>query len=119
MQEKKATGFFLEIFLVMSILGSLLAVAVPSVSRMIDKAGVASQDSELHNIQTAVMEMLYDSTTGTMEPVGPTTDMSEVQTSDTPPLVLTDYLLFLDDGSLNSGCSYRFAPDGQVTQIMH
>lgn len=118
MQEKKATGFFLEIFLVMSILGSLLAVAVPSVSRMIDKAGVASQDSELHNIQTAVIEMLCDSTTGTLEPVGPTDDMSEVRTSDTSPLVLADYLLGLDGGSLNTGCNYTFAADGTATQVL-
>jgi len=118
MQEKKAAGIFLEIFIVMAILGTLLAIAIPRVGQMIHKAEATSQESELQNIQTAVIEMLYDSTTGTLEPVGPTADMSEVRTSDTPPLVLADYLLGLDGGSLNSRCNYTFAADGRITQIL-
>ena len=118
MQEKKAAGIFLEIFIVMAILGALFAIAIPRVGQMIHKAEATSQESELQNIQTAVIEMLYDSTTGTLEPVGPTADMSEVRTSDTPPLVLADYLLGLDGGSLNSRCNYTFAADGTVTQIL-
>lgn len=118
MQEKKAAGIFLEIFIVVAILGTLSAIAIPSVGQMMDKAGISAQKSELHNIQTAVIEMLYDSTTGTLEPVGPTADMSEVRTSDTPPLVLADYLLGLDGGTLNSRCNYTFAADGKVTQIL-
>lgn len=118
MQEKKAAGIFLEIFVVMAVLGTLLAVAIPRVGQMMEKAETGSQKSELHNIQVAVIEMLYDSTMGTLEPVGPTTDMSEVRTSDTPPLVLADYLLGLDGGSLNLRCNYTFAANGKVTQII-
>lgn len=117
MQEKQAAGLFLEVFIVVAILGTLSAIAIPRVGEMINKAGVGSQESELHNIQTAVIAMLCDSTTGTVEPVGPTDDMSEVCTSDTPPLVLADYLTGLDGGSLNTGCNYTFAADGTVTQI--
>jgi type II secretory pathway pseudopilin PulG len=118
MQEKQVAGFFLEIFIVVAILGTLSAIAIPRVGQMIHKAGVTTQESELQNIQTAVIEMMYDSNTGTLEPVGPTADMSEVRTSDMPPLVLKDYLLGQHSGLLKSGCTYTFTADGNVTQIL-
>lgn len=118
MQEKQATGIFLELFIVVAILGTLSAIAIPHVGQMVHKAGVTSQESELHNIQAAVIEMIYDSNTGTLKPVGPTADMSEVRTSDTPPLVLKDYLLGQDSDLLKSGCTYTFTADGEVTQIL-
>ncbi len=118
MQEKQAAGFFLEVLIVVAILGTLSAIAIPRVGQMIHETEATSQESELHNIQTAVIEMLCDSTTGTLEPVGPTDDMSEVRTSDTSPLVLADYLLGLDGGSLNTGCNYTFAADGTATQVL-
>jgi len=118
MQEKQAAGFFLEIFIVVAILGILSAIAVPHVGQMLDKAGVSSRESELHNIQTAVIQMMTDSNTVTLEPVGPTADMSEVRTSDSPPLVLKDYLLGPDSDLLKSGCKYTFTADGHVTQVL-
>lgn len=118
MQEKQAAGLFLEVFVVVAILGTLSAIAIPRVGEMINKAEVGSQESELHNIQTAVISMLCDSTTGTLVPVGPTDDMSEVRTSDTPPLILADYLLDKYGGSSNTGCNYTFAADGAVEQVL-
>jgi len=49
---------------------------------MIGKAEEGSQETEFRNIQTAVVEMLYDSPSGMMGPVGPTADMSEVRSGD-------------------------------------
>jgi type II secretory pathway pseudopilin PulG len=118
MQERQATGLFLEIFVVMAILGILSAIAIPHVGQMINKSKVESREVELHNIHTAVTEMLYDSTTRTLEPVGPTVDMSQVHTRDTPPLVLSDYLLGLNGNSLKLSCSYIFNADGTVTQVL-
>ncbi len=118
MQEKQATGFFLETLIIVAVLGALLTVAIPQVARMIGKAEAGSQDAELRNIQTAVVEMLYDSPSGTLEAVGPTADISKVCTSDSPPLLLTDYLHGLEDGLLQSGCSYIFTVDGTVKQIL-
>ena len=118
MQDKQAAGFFLEICIIVAVLGALATVAIPQVARMIGKAEAGAQDSEFHNIQTAVVEMLYDSSAGTLEAVGPTTDMSGVCTSDTPPLVLTDYLHGLDAGLLKSGCYYVFTVNGTVMQIL-
>lgn len=118
MQERQATGLFLEIFVVMAILGILSAIAIPHVGQMINKSKVESREVELHNIHTAVTEMLYDSPTRTLEPVGPTVDMSQVYTRDTPPLVLSDYLLGLNGNSLKLSCSYIFNADGTVTQVL-
>jgi type II secretory pathway pseudopilin PulG len=116
MQEKKVFNVFLEIFLVVAILGTLSAVAFPNIGKMFNKGKVESRETELRNIRTAVIEMLCESTTGRLQPVGPTADMNQVRTSDTPPLVLADYLQGLDNGSLKLGCTYSFCADGTITQ---
>ena len=117
MQERGAFGYFIEIVVVTAILGTLSAIAIPNVGQLINKGKAGSYDSEFHNIQTAVTEMLAESVAGTLEPVGPTADMSQVQTSDVPPLVLTDYLIGLDDTLVRSGCTYTFYIDGTVIQV--
>jgi type II secretory pathway pseudopilin PulG len=117
MQEKQVAGIFLEIFVVVVMLGLLSAVAVPHLGQMMSKSKSVSLETEFQNIQTAVTEMLYDSNIGTLEPVGPTADMSRVHTTDTPPLVLMDYLLGVKDGSVRLGCTYSFSADGTVNQI--
>ena len=116
MQEREGTGFFLEIVVVVAVLGFLAAIAIPNIGQLINKGKIESYEAELHNIQTAVTQMLTESNTGTLNPVGPAANMSEVQTSDTPPLVLTDYLTGLDGTLVKSGCTYTFAADGTVTQ---
>jgi hypothetical protein len=118
MQEKQVAGVFLEIFVVVTILSVLGAVALPHVGQMIDSSKNASQGTELQNIQTAVVEMLADSIKGYLVPVGPTADMSQVRTIDSPPLVLKDYLLRQDRDSLELGCSYLFSSDGSVRQVL-
>ena len=117
MQERKTAGFFLEVLIIMVIFGTLTGIAVPRVNQMIARADVAAQESELHSIQAAVIAMLYDSDTHALEPVGPTSDMSEVLTSDAPPLVLADYL-DMENGSLYSGCNYTFTAKGKVIQVL-
>jgi len=116
MEEKRGSGFFFEILVVVAILGSLSAIAFPNIGQLISKGRIESSNSELHNIQTAVVQMLSESANGILKSVGPTADMSQVQTGDSPPLVLTDYLYGLDGTSVRSGCNYTFAADGTVTQ---
>jgi len=118
MQEKQVAGIFLEIFVVVVTLGLLSAIALPHVSQMISKSKHVSLETELQNIQTAVTEMLCDSETGTLEPVGPTADMGQVHTCDTPPLVLKDYLLGEADGPDELDCTYIFSADGTVNQVI-
>jgi Tfp pilus assembly protein PilE len=118
MQEKQVAGFYLMTFVVLSILGILATVAIPDVGQLVHKTRVKAWDSEYHNIQTAVTEMLYDSNTRVLLPVGPTDNMSQVHTSDAPALVLTDYLIGVKGDSLQLGCTYTFAADGTVRQML-
>ena len=117
MQEKQVAGLFLEIFLVVAILGTLSAIAIPHVSQMIHKSKAEARATEYQNIQTAVAEMLLESNSGTLEPIGATNDMSKVHTRDDTPLVLSDYLLGGKD-TLTLGCSYAFTADGTIVQMI-
>lgn len=118
MQEKQTCIFFLEIFVIVAVLGFLAAIAIPNIGKMMNNSKAVSRETELHDVQTAVTEMLFDSAAGALESVGPTADMSLVCTRDTPPLVLKDYLLGLEDSSVKLGCTYSFAADGTVLQTI-
>jgi Tfp pilus assembly protein PilE len=118
MQEKYAAGIFLEIVAVVTMLGVLAAIAIPHASQMTVKSRPLSSEAELETIQTAVVEMLQDSVTQTLEPVGPTTDMSLVCTNDTPPLLLSYYLLDTKEAWVKLNCAYSFTADGTVYQYV-
>jgi Tfp pilus assembly major pilin PilA len=117
-KDTQVAGLFLEIFLVVAVLCVLSAIAIPHVGQMIYNNKVESWEDELHDIQTAVTKMLNDSVSKTLEPVGPTRDMCQVYTRDTPPLFLSDYLPDLNGKSLKLKCSYLFSADGTVRQIV-
>lgn len=117
MQEKSGLGFFLETVVVVALLSILSAVAIPNVGQMIQKGKTGSYESEWRHVQTAVTGMLTESADGTLEPVGPTADMSRVRTRDIPPLVLASYMHGLDGALVRSGCIYTFSANGTVTQI--
>ena len=116
MPQNRGFNFFIEVLAVVAILGSLSAVATPYVSKFISAGRTEARAAELHNIQTAVVEMLVDSDTGILKDVGPTTDMNLVQTTDQPPLTLNDYLYGLKGTHVSSVCQYRFGSNGTVIQ---
>ncbi|HEY32972.1 MAG TPA: hypothetical protein G4O10_07695 [Dehalococcoidia bacterium] len=76
-------------------------------------------ETELHNIQTAVLAMLVDSPSGQITAGWgtPTNDMDTITTDDGT-IVLSDHITGLNpDGTVTSGCTYIFTQGGAVTQI--
>jgi hypothetical protein len=114
MRVKRVAVFFLEIVVVLVMLTSLGAVAVPHAGRMLSSGRAMAREVELENIEAAVTRMLGDSAAGTLEPVGPTADMSYVRTNDVPSLVLQDYL----PGAGKCGGAYAFTSDGTVILLV-
>jgi len=118
-QHKQAAGFLVGIFIVLAVLGILAAVALPHASQMVYQSKAHERADEFLRIQSAVTEMLEQSTAKTLVSIGPVSDLNLVQTADSQPLKLTDFLPPEVKPNLNSGCQYSFTAEGLVVQLTH
>lgn len=116
MQRKRKIGFILEAIVVLILIAVLSSIAVPRMGQMVGDEQEELRAEELNDIQGAVAEMLADSPSGTLKPVGPTQDMGKVETNDTMPLVLTNYLGNNGAFIIESDCYYIFSSGGIVIQ---
>jgi len=116
MKRKRKIAFIIEAVVVFVLIAVLASIAVPQIGQMIKNDQEELRARELADIQGAVAEMMADSPSGTLQPIGPTRDMGQVKTNDATPLVLTDYLRDNGDFVIKSDCYYTLFSDGIVTQ---
>ena len=115
-------GFTLvELLVVIAIVGVIAAVVVPNVGRFIGRGKTEAYASELHNVQTATMALLVESTAGTLDAASCGSAQSDMDliTTDAGGAALSTYLTGLNaDGTVKTGCTYTFGADGTVTQTV-
>ena len=91
----------------------MAAIAVPNVGKFIGTGKQQSYDTELHNLQTATMAMLADSTAGVLDAASSNVSDMDTVTTDSGALLLSTYLTGLNaDGTVKTGCTYSISIDG-------